>query len=184
MRRKAFGFFFDLTRRFNHGRPTHCQAAAAIGAVTKGGACGVGVLNQHAVVGDTQLIGHNLRKGGFDSLTVGQRAGGDDHLTGQVNAHIGAFPETSTPPLAIGPGRRCHTTDFDIRANPDAEIAALGAERCLLFAQVGISHIGQCFVERWGIVATVIRQQAEAVVVGELSGGDEVAAAYFRRIHA
>ena len=57
------------------------------------------MLDEHIVDGDAQFVGHDLCDAGFVTLAVRLRAGGHHNFAGQMDAHIGAFPQASAPAL-------------------------------------------------------------------------------------
>ena len=81
----------DFVEGANNRLTADSQGAGAIGAHAKGDFGGVAMHNINAVVGDAQLVRHQLRKGCFVPLSVTVAAGEDRHRTGGIYPHIGGF---------------------------------------------------------------------------------------------
>src|SRR5688572_18833614 len=112
-------------------------------------------------------------------LAMRQRAGGNDHLASEMDPDIGALPEAGAPALSgqSDPLGRGNAADFNVgRQSHTQQLGVVTVAPGLLFCpQFRVAGGLECAVERYFVVAGVVREHAEAVVEGKIVGLNEIA---------
>src|SRR4029077_17343090 len=108
------------------------------------------------------------------SLAVSGGAGGDDDLTGRVNAHLGAF-------------KRAHTGALHVTTDADTKIAPALAGPLLLFSELFIIRRIQCTAQGLRKISAVVAYRHAVAIqnsglIRHRIRLDEIASAHLGRV--
>ena len=172
----------DLVGRRHDSRTAHRQRTRAVGAERVVRATGVAVQYRDVLERYAQLVGDDLREGGFVALAVTVGAGNHGDRAGNVHAHFAHLEQPHASAKGECHLRRREAARFDVAGKADAALLALLFRSRLAGPKAGVVGVRQRFVQAGFVISNVV-SECHRRFVGKVARLNEVAAADVGGIH-